>query len=437
MRPSAYNVWATYEGCRYVYNGMSGALLALPNDVAAIVEEGFDADRLRDHPLLDSLISAGVLIPDEMDEISVLKARFEAGKSFPGHMAMTIISSLGCNFDCPYCYEEKRPELLTAGVESAILSFVNYKIQHGLKRLKVHWLGGEPLLGRKKLLSLSASLRSICNNVGAEYSSYVTTNGYLLTKPVAQELVESGILRAQVTLDGPPATHDRMRPTRRGGGTFERILQNIIDVTDIIPIVVRINVDKENFSAIDELLDILAAHGLAGKIEIYVGHLVGVNDGANQPSASYKAQCFTTREFSSTEKYFNDAAIQRGFTSRVLDGPILTPCMAMRSSEYVVGSKGELYKCWKSVGNRSEVVGNIVEFQNPNSRVRRWLGYDPFSDAECLRCVALPVCMGGCAHHAMDQNLFDDRCTTYRYHHEERVTQFIEHRQRHLANKSA
>jgi uncharacterized protein len=191
------------------------------------------------------------------------------------------------------------------------------------------------------------------------------------------------------------------------------------------------NVDKENFDQIDRLLEILAGNGLSGKVEVYVGHLIAVNDGASQPSASYNKPCFTTREFASTEKYFNDAARSYGFTSRVLDGPILTPCMAMREAEYVVGSEGELYKCWKSVGNENEVVGNIVDFQNPNSRVRRWLGYDPFEDRECRNCIALPVCMGGCAHHAMDARIFEDRCTTYRYHHKERVIQFIEHRRSH------
>jgi hypothetical protein len=34
--------------------------------------------------------------------------------------------------------------------------------------------------------------------------------------------------------------------------------------------------------------------------------------------------------------------------------------------------------------------------------------------------------MGGCAHHAMSSNLHDDRCSTFRYEHRERVLQFIE-----------
>lgn len=436
MRPSAYNVWTRHDGGEYVYNGMSGALLSLPPGLTSFIKDGVSDGGSIDDAVLKALISAGVLIADDVDEIRILKNRYEVGKSFPGHMALTIISSLGCNFDCPYCYEEKRPELLKSDVADAIVAFVKDKAERGLTRLKVHWLGGEPLLGKRHLISLSSMLQSICGELNADYSSYVTTNGYLLTRSVAHELVECGILRAQITLDGPPAVHDRMRPTRRGGGTFDKIRKNINDVADVIPIVIRINVDKDNYDQIDELLDILSRDGLAGKIEIYVGHLIQVDDGANQPSASYKSQCFTTREFSSTEKYFNDAAIRKGFTSRVLDGPILTPCMAMRNSEYVIGSKGELYKCWKSVGNNQEIVGNIADFQNPNSRVRRWLGYDPFEDEECRRCIALPVCMGGCAHHAMNPALFEDRCTTYRYHHTERVTQFIEHRLKHAEGVS-
>ena len=48
-----------------------------------------------------------------------------------------------------------------------------------------------------------------------------------------------------------------------------------------------------------------------------------------------------------------------------------------------MGSEGELYKCWDSVGNKMEVTGTIFDYANPNGRVRRWLDYDPFTNDEC------------------------------------------------------
>ena len=40
-------------------------------------------------------------------------------------------------------------------------------------------------------------------------------------------------------------------------------------------------------------------------------------------------------------------------------------------------------------------------------------------------CVALPVCMGGCAHHALDTVARDSRCDTFRYNHRERITRLV------------
>lgn len=102
-----------------------------------------------------------------------------------------------------------------------------------------------------------------------------------------------------------------------------------------------------------------------------------------------------------------------------------TPCTAVRANELVVGSKGELYKCWDSVGTEFEVIGHIDDYQNTNGRLHRWLKYDPFSNDECRSCIALPVCMGGCAHHAMSLDLYENRCGTFRHNHHDRVLEFV------------
>ena len=101
-------------------------------------------------------------------------------------------------------------------------------------------------------------------------------------------------------------------------------------------------------------------------------------------------------------------------------------CTAVRENELVIGSDGELYKCVESVGNPNEVIGTIFDYADLNGRLRKWLAYDPFSDEECLSCIALPVCMGGCAHHAMDPRLSANRCDTFRWNYREQVQRFVD-----------
>ncbi len=53
-------------------------------------------------------------------------------------------------------------------------------------------------------------------------------------------------------------------------------------------------------------------------------------------------------------------------------------------------------------------------------RIAPWLGYDPFADDDCLSCIALPGCMGGCAHHDFHGSR-EDRCGSFRLNHREKV----------------
>lgn len=92
----------------------------------------------------------------------------------------------------------------------------------------------------------------------------------------------------------------------------------------------------------------------------------------------------------------------------------------------MVGSRGELYKCWESVGNEREQIGTIWDWSDDHGRRQRWLKYDPFTDAECQGCIALPVCMGGCAHHAMDLLQRENRCDPFRHTYKEQILAFVE-----------
>jgi uncharacterized protein len=234
------------------------------------------------------------------------------------------------------------------------------------------------------------------------------------------------VVAAQVCLDGPPEVHDRMRPRVGGGSTFWHIVENIHTAVDHLRVTVRMNVDSDNFVSAESLLRILADEGFGGKINLAIGQIVAVDDGAPAPSTQYGTRCFSRGEFAAAEREFATLTREYGFDGPSLPDPIGTPCTAVRANEVVVGSDGELYKCWESVGNPRESTGHIADRHQPNSRWARWISYDPFTDQECRECVALPVCMGGCAHHGMNLLRYEDRCDTFRYSYRQSVEDFID-----------
>jgi uncharacterized protein len=427
MKESRYNVWTEREGSAYVYNGVSGALLRVnPEDRLGLSKfiAGDENPGCRPSFLAD-MAKGRMLISDGHDELKALSTLYELTRFDTSHFGFTIVTSLGCNFDCPYCFESKHPSILGEDVQTALLEILDDQLPT-IDAFGVTWFGGEPLIGKHALLNLSDAFIERCDRAEVAYQATITTNGYLLDEQTCAELRDRRVSHVQVCLDGPPEVHDRMRPLANGKGTFWRIVENLRHAVDYLSISVRMNVDTQNFGQAEELLQILDAEGLAGKLTVNAGQIVGVDDGVSSPSSTYQAPCFTTSQFAEAELEFVGLALRYGFGGPSLPQPSGTPCTAVRSNELVVGSDGELYKCWESVGNEREVIGHVSNYRKTDGRMQRWLKYDPFADKECQVCVALPVCMGGCAHHAMDLLQYENRCDTFRWNHHERVAAFVD-----------
>ena len=287
-----------------------------------------------------------------------------------------------------------------------------------------HAVGIGHLLGQDRLDRLSVAFLERTAAAGVDYSASIVTNGYLLTLEAAARLRELGVRSAQITLDGPPETHDRMRPLVSGRPTFDVILENIERCADVLPIAVRVNLDTANAAEAETLLDLLAERGLGGRITVYPSPIVALDDGAGAPSETYAPPCLTLPEFAVIERTFLARARRLGLASAELPQPIGSPCTAVRANELVVGARGELYKCVDSVGNQREVIGHLRSWRDPNDRVLKWLRYDPFTDEGCRSCIALPTCMGGCAHHAMLDRTGDSKCSTFRTTYREQVEEY-------------
>lgn len=429
MKQSRYNVWLERNDFHFVFNGLSGALLRLDEAEFIGFQEYLNGDNEVhcSYETLEKLATARVFIPDDADELALLEKRYSLSRESMDHFALTIVTSLGCNFDCPYCFEDKHPSLLQPAVETRIIKMLADQLPR-INEFDVTWFGGEPLVGKKPLLSLSDVFISLCDEQNVRYSASIVTNGYLLDKTTCIELKDRRVTFAQIGLDGPPSIHDKMRPLASGKGSFWRILENIHHAVEHMSVSVRVNIDNENASNVEELLQILEHEGLAGKMTVYPGQIHASGHG-DPLFPRHKGTCFSKREFAQAEQVFSELAMSYGFHTPSLPQPSLAPCTAVRVNEMVVGSEGELYKCWNSVGDPKEAIGRIEDYENPNGRLQKWLKYDPFQNEECRECIALPGCMGGCASHAFTTGQYENRCGTFRHNYLDRVDNFVKGRE--------
>ncbi len=145
----------------------------------------------------------------------LLSAR--AGKALTAPISVTILVTYRCNQRCVMCDFPQRaksdpPEMTTEELEKLIAEIAE------LGAGGISFYGGEPLL-RKDLASLVAH----AHNLGLV--THVATNGLLLNRERAGELIAAGIDLVSISLDSAEETiHDRQRRTP---GAFRKALAGI------------------------------------------------------------------------------------------------------------------------------------------------------------------------------------------------------------------
>jgi len=416
MKASRYNFFFKEDGL--LFNAVTcGLAQVLPENVDLIekVLENPCENNLSalDPDIKEKLIEGGFLIEDDVDELAFLEARYHLAQFAPDILSLTIVPTLNCNFRCVYCFEEKLNLSMGDSVIESIISFIQSR--DNLKRLTVTWYGGEPLLEQDTILALSEKVVNHCNNNNIKFRAGIVTNGYLLTPSLAKLLAEKARVEwIQITLDGPPDIHNKRRPLKGGGATFDTIISNLLAAVNLFRVAVRVNVDKNNVLFIPNLINILDEIGLKQRIMVAPGRV----SAPTIVCKDYMQNCFDPKTYSNLQFQIYKTLSEFGFQSLIYPKLVTIPCISVSPFFFVIGPKGELYKCWETVGIEKEVVGYLdnPKVLTPNSA--KWLNYNPLKFKNCKRCNVLPICMGSCPYHQIQKYSWlkpSDNCPPWKY----------------------
>ncbi|MFI5350443.1 MAG: radical SAM protein [Elusimicrobiota bacterium] len=339
----------------------------------------------------------GFLVPggaDESRRADLLKQKRISAKG----LHLIIMPTEDCNFRCRYCYESFLRGRMPAPIRRGIKKWVSNEIAK-LDRLDVSWFGGEPMEQLDVLEELSHSMIGAARASNVPYSASIVTNGSHLSPENLRRLVECEVRSIQVTIDGLPLQHDRLRVTKDGHPTFEKIWANVKAARRVpgkFHLSIRVNFNTETLEKMEEFLA-MAAADLAGdpRFSVFfrpVGHWGGPND--SQVLVCSKA-AGETAQFDSARQA-QKAGLQSGNTFSFMR-PGGSVCYAANPRSFVVGSDGTLYKCTVALDKEFNKVGRLREDGLPEidqDRFALWTTSDDSKDAVCQSCSFRPACQG-------------------------------------------
>jgi len=433
---SRYNHYLnpTAQNGPMVYNAVSNGLAKLDPEVYELLsrgEQGLEAmegDPSRAQ-LLASLRKGHVIVEKDLDEIEFMRLKLNLSRFGNLGLSLTIVPTLGCNLACTYCYEGLRgAKFMSDETEDALVAFTKTQVERfGYRSVVVSWFGGEPLMRPKRIYSLSKKLIALCKKAKINYSSMVVTNGTYLNPSMARQLKAHKVSHVQVTIDGPKEIHDARRPFKGGSkSSFDLITRNVESVLGLLPVHVRINVDKTNHQRSLELVDEMRARGWFDEGK-QCAFYVGYTRVWTPVCSSIADQCFSMEEFSETELQFQSDLLKRNFSLGNLYPSRSTYCMAAAPGGFVVGPDGELYKCWSDVNNLEACIGNVSTPLELNPKLMEWLNYDPLTQfPKCRECAFFPICAGGCPQVAIQRKNSDGcNCTPWKVLMNQKIDVFL------------
>jgi uncharacterized protein len=342
---------------------------------------------------LNQLLENSIVVENDLDDYYKIKFQRLHARFDDSYLGLTIAPTLACNFRCAYCYQgDDHPNVdMSNETEKKLIEFI--KKFDNVTRISVTWYGGEPLLKIDKIKSLTQQIKSINVN----YSAVLVTNGYLMTKRVADELDSLNINSLQITIDGMEETHNKKRPHVTGKDSFQRIIHNMeyfFSKYDDKNITVRVNVDSSNENEFYLIYKYLTNKFSNKNLSIYPGYVTDYSE-----NSCNSMNCLFDREMKSKfmlEQFEKNGIHALDFFPKVSLGE----CCARHINSFVIDPQGEIYKCWNDIGVKGREIGNLhlTEITNPTLATNYITGADPIDDIACQNCFYFPICNGGCPY---------------------------------------
>ncbi|MBE5751905.1 MAG: radical SAM protein [Clostridiales bacterium] len=377
MKKSKYNYFISQGDVYYIYNGFSGACVAL------------SAEEYNEFQLLkysekneQEFLRLGLILPDNVDETKRYLAMLETENIHSTRRFYRILTTTDCNARCYYCYEKGIPVQSMDDKKAKDVADFIIRRQRGNKKLFIQFFGGEPLCNIRAIDIISEQL----HNIGLSFLSSMTTNGFLINHNIAKKAKNNwNVQRVQITLDGTKNVYEKIKGID-SPNAFERVIENIHSLSSVgIKVSIRLNYSERTKNDILALIDFLSTEYENDKnISVYTYRL------------------FDDKKSIATDEEIYTCLARNGFLrekDKEFPDLVLNPCMARRADSLVILPNGDLAKCSRGLQLKNGIIGSIYQKEE---LLNGWEELNPV----CIKCKHLPLCGGGCKCEEFMQKTF-------------------------------
>jgi len=401
MKLSRFNFLKQFDDATVFFNATTCALAVVDENFLRVVDDiknNSYAEENYSPQLISDMKVSGCIVEDDVDELERLEFFRNVSKYDMTKFGLTVAPTLDCNFRCKYCFETHPKGLMTEEVQADLIKFVEERLQ-AAKNFSVTWYGGEPLLAKDIVYSLSEKFLALCEKFGVEYDAFIITNASLMDDGDIDSFKKYKIGGAQITVDGPKEIHDQRRRNVKNESTFDKLIDRInVLLNNDLTAICRINIDKENINRVDELLETLRTKiDRFENLKIDFGQVSAFTDICK----SIESDCYNNERYADIMLPLYAKVAEFGFKINkmsVYPSPRVNFCGYDYANSFVVDNHGELYRCWNYVGNLKKSCGNVKNFDADNlkSNYLSAIQWNPIKNSKCRDCNCLPICMGGC-----------------------------------------
>ncbi|MBQ5151594.1 radical SAM protein [Citrobacter freundii] len=262
-----------------------------------------------------------------------------------------ILPTEQCNFRCTYCYEDFTMGRMNNNTIKSLKKLIKTRV-NGLQVLKLNWFGGEPLLATSVISDLMEYSGQMCREAGVKLYSEMTTNGYLLSYPLASRLIELGVTNYQISIDGNEKYHNLTRVSKKGHGTFARIWDNLLKLKASpldFRVTIRLHLTPQNILEIPNIINKINSELLSDhRFSIFIkeiGDYGGFNSGNIKTLKSDTAAVIKNAIYDSLKK------------NNTSSKPYV--CYAGKANSFIIRSNGDISKCTVALSSQSNIVGKL------------------------------------------------------------------------------